>query len=572
MQSNPITEYDIAIVGGGVAGIYTAWRLMLGDTGDSELLQKWKGGNEKLCVAVFEGSERIGGRLLSVRPPGMPHMTCEAGGMRYVSSQKIISSLIENELKLPTHEQDVDEPINIAYLRGRMLRSYQLSDPDVLPYKFESKEREWLLKGNPASNLIGWAVEQLLPEVTTLNGEDLETYLQGAFIDGIPLYQHGLWNIIAKVMSNEAYEIAKTTVGYDVLGMNLNAVDAIAEYFNFTPSVKYYLLNDGYDAVPWTMQQQYEQAGGEVHLNSWLQSFDETTLEDGSQGVELQFSGELVVKAKAIVLAMPKRSLELLLHKGPVMDPVKAPHMRIMMNAVEPVDLYKMLIAYDQPWWEKEYVKKGRSVTDLPVRQCYYWGVEGREPGGNPKNTNAIIMAYNDMLSAEFWGGLRTVPLGSGDAVNWDIPGGRNVTDLHPPSKTFQRKNMPHAPADDVNDWGKRLRCNWDMHPAPEKMVTEMHRQLMLMHNVTNAPQPLEAAFIDWSDDPYGGAVHFWNSGYKSWEVIDAITQPVEGFPCYVCGEAYSTNQTWVEGALQTAEIVLQKHFSLKEPKWLENE
>ncbi len=51
--------------------------------------------------------------------------------------------------------------------------------------------------------------------------------------------------------------------------------------------------------------------------------------------------------------------------------------------------------------------------------------------------------------------------------------------------------------------------------------------------------------------------MHFWNRGYKSWEVLEQMTQPVADFPCYVCGEAYSTNQTWVEGALQTAEIVL---------------
>jgi len=74
---------------------------------------------------------------------------------------------------------------------------------------------------------------------------------------------------------------------------------------------------------------------------------------------------------------------------------------------------------------------------------------------------------------------------------------------------------------------------------------------------------------MDWSVDPFGGGVHFWNRGYKSWEVLHQMTQPVADFPCYVCGEAYSTNQTWVEGALQTAEIVLQSHFGLSKPSWI---
>jgi monoamine oxidase len=74
---------------------------------------------------------------------------------------------------------------------------------------------------------------------------------------------------------------------------------------------------------------------------------------------------------------------------------------------------------------------------------------------------------------------------------------------------------------------------------------------------------------MDWGDDPYGGAVHFWNPGFKSWEILEDMTQPVKGVHCYVCGEAYSTNQTWVEGALQTSEIVLQKRLGLNDPDWL---
>jgi hypothetical protein len=100
-------------------------------------------------------------------------------------------------------------------------------------------------------------------------------------------------------------------------------------------------------------------------------------------------------------------------------------------------------------------------------------------------------------------------------------------------------------------------------------MVEEMHKQIMEMHGVTDAPAPIDAAFKNWGDDPYGAAIHFWNSGYKSWEVMPAITKPVKDFPCFICGEAWSENQTWAEGSLQTSEIVLQKHFVLSEPDWV---
>jgi hypothetical protein len=81
-------------------------------------------------------------------------------------------------------------------------------------------------------------------------------------------------------------------------------------------------------------------------------------------------------------------------------------------------------------------------------------------------------------------------------------------------------------------------------------MVEELHRQLLQMHGFDSAPEPIDAAYMDWSRDPYGGGVHLWNVNYNSEEMLTRMTQPVENVPCYICGEAYSTNQTWAEGAL----------------------
>jgi monoamine oxidase len=52
--------------------------------------------------------------------------------------------------------------------------------------------------------------------------------------------------------------------------------------------------------------------------------------------------------------------------------------------------------------------------------------------------------------------------------------------------------------------------------------------------------------------------------------VSRAIVQPVSDAPVFICGESYSHAQGWVEGALATAEDMLQHHLGLLPPDWEE--
>jgi len=40
----------------------------------------------------------------------------------------------------------------------------------------------------------------------------------------------------------------------------------------------------------------------------------------------------------------------------------------------------------------------------------------------------------------------------------------------------------------------------------------------------------------------------------------------------HICGEAYSGQQGWVEGAICVAEKMLQEHFAMPWPGWLEKD
>lgn len=550
---------DFAIIGAGASGIYTAWRLANATAAEVAAIRKVIGGSGPLSITVFEQSDRVGGRLLSVSPAALPGTAMELGGMRYLSNQPLVKGLVEEKLHVSHHPQDVDEPGNIAYLRRKMFRQADLHMPGVaLPYDLTEREL-WEIKASGVTmpaQLILWAVLEQFPEIDGMPSDKLRGFLQRAEIDGKPLYQWGFWNLLARHLSNEGRQLALTTVGYDSLGANANAVDIIAENFDFTPGVTYALFDQGFESVIWKLADEFRATGGTITTGMMLEGF-QTSADSGQPTYDLAFEARdkddspQAVTARAVVLALPQAALQALRKTGPVFGP-QAPQVPMLLNSVSSIPLYKLFLIYDRPWWQEQLkLDKGRSLTDLPVRQCYYWATN---PGGP-----SAIMAYNDQDSASFWGGYQIGPLGPGDALQ--TPGIRAFApDLSPPG------------SDPSGEYEQQRRLNWDAHKAPHEMVVEMHRQLMEMHGVSDAPLPIDAAYMDWMNAPFGGAVHFWNPGYKSWEVLEQMIQPVAGVNAFIVGESYSTNQTWVEGALQTSELLLQGKLGMAKPGWVKTE
>jgi monoamine oxidase len=105
-------------------------------------------------------------------------------------------------------------------------------------------------------------------------------------------------------------------------------------------------------------------------------------------------------------------------------------------------------------------------------------------------------------------------------------------------------------------------------------MVEQAQKQIReILGNQIAIPEPYVSAFYDWGDDPYGGGYHAWAGGYRvprPWDAARRMRKPFPDVPVHICGEAYSDQQAWVEGALCTAELMLQEHFLVTYPAdWL---
>jgi len=148
--------------------------------------------------------------------------------MRYVSpAQKRVKALVENVLRLPTHKQVVDAPGNIASCASpaAQLRAWQ---PGGAPLWFDPDEAAWLApRGSSPAALITRELIRLMPKIPEkLKAGQLRQYLETIRIDGLLLWQHGFWNLLAKHISPDGYNAARATIGYDCLGGNTNALDS----------------------------------------------------------------------------------------------------------------------------------------------------------------------------------------------------------------------------------------------------------------------------------------------------------------------------------------------------------
>lgn len=503
---------DVAVVGAGVSGLYCAWRLAAAGR----------------KPALYEMSGRIGGRLYSIEPPGMPGVAAELGGMRYLSLQELTASLVQ-ELGLPSQPFPVSGPQNIAFVRRRLLRANDFRTPGLAPYKLDPSE-----EGKNAGELLVNAIEAIVPGATKLTPLEWEKVKRTAAFAGSPVWTWGFWNLLTRVMSSEAIDLLLEAGGYESMADNWNAAEA-CQYLltDFPSNAQYLTLAKGMQSLPNTLAAELERVGVQPQFGMKL-----AAIARSQGGFTLTFDRQsfppYVVEAKSVILALPQRALQILAARDGVLSDLQ---LRKLLDSVMAMPAYKLLAAFPSPWWRAVGVSSGRSTTDLPIRQAYYLATVADRPGADPANQNSLMLAsYTDGHAESFWEPLTVGP---------------------------QWARRPNRFA--------RAAAGADPNPAPARLVEMVRMFLAQMHGLTleQVPEPYFAAFMDWTDDPYGGGWHFWKANVKVWETIVRMRQLLAGLPLFICGESYANQQGWVEGALCSAEHVMEDHFGLARPAWL---
>ncbi|HEY1961910.1 MAG TPA: NAD(P)/FAD-dependent oxidoreductase [Rhizomicrobium sp.] len=495
-------DLDVAIVGGGVSGVYTAWRL--------------RAANPQLRVRLFEMSDRIGGRLRSVAFPQAPHLVGEVGGMRFQNEQLNVAGTVK-QLGLTQRGYPLFEPNDRLALRGKSFSYAEAGTPGHLyPYNIPDAEEA------PKNTAFMNGVSRIVPDAKTMTVENWRKIRSTVLYKGRPLKDWSAWTMLSDVFTHEEIAWGQDSGGYDSVSLRQSGLDEFDFMFEGVDfSRPFYTLVGGYQRLPIALAERAAALGSGLSMRTRLASLVFRPDNLFELGFESANGSRTTIAARQVVLALPRRSLELIDH-----FPARGePRFADLVASVDPVPTCKALLLYPRAWWRDLGIDGGRSVTDMQARQFYPLGTEKDRRPEEPANGYGVLMMYCDSNTVEYW-------------------------------KEAAGPAQPDA-------------AGFQWLSGDSQLAQEIHREAALTYGVA-PPQPLAACFQDWTAEPYGGGWHFWRIGYDRLETAPRVMKPFADRALYICGEAYGTyDPGWVEGALQSAETMLQRHFALPPPKWL---
>lgn len=554
-------EVRVGIVGGGIAGLYCAWRLA-------------RSQRPRFNITLLEGLPRLGGRIETVR---MDRFNAEFGPMRFEPE----------EVQPAFHELCKDLKIDLVAFGGPV---GSVAPSASRPHLFFQDEAA---TGGDAKALLRLGILKLLGQTPTpseiyrsahgeVTGDDdwIESQtdyelFQAHQIGGRPLYEFGFWNALARVLSHQAVDIIRNRgTFYHFILENPNALEwAIFWLRALQAPDGYFTIPDGVSTLTTKLEAQLGRRGNlAVKKEHVVQG-----IETRGDGVEIRYrspTGRGSDFFDHVILALPQSALCQL--SG--LPRTVAKHAKESVAGVPMIKVFQA--AKPSPWvefkWDQwrrtnqldesarlavrrgqvPFISQAHELT-VPTRESHiYFRVE---------DGHCMRMFYMDRPATAFWDLLIANPKDHWSAdlyedvqgtVNRDAPGSPNV--------------LPCGASLELHDAVTRCVRAWEAFQLAEDGLRDVDRHLARNRDYGVEPDPLrmpETVAIgirDWGAPPVGGAAHVWRPGVRSWEVRRALKSfslagKSSKSNVHICGEAYSDAQGFIEGALTSATDVLKE-------------
>lgn len=533
-MSETVEPADVMIVGAGVAGLYCAHRLLTDDPGRRvvvvDLLER-VGGRLDTDLVQIKSLDRFddAGVLVTGRVVGVKE---EQGGMRFNGTMTELLALIDAlGMWQAINPFGMGDDNNYFHVRGR---SFTAGESKANNHAIWAELYD--LTPNERNKSPGEIIMAIYRDLVFANGEVppdnpspefWQMFRLDFLFGGVPLYRWGLWSLLrAFQLSPDCIQMLADTSGFQgpfFSTMNAGSAYQLLEDFPLDPL--FYALEDGFGSLPAMLTERVRADGGTVLLGTGVSHIDpfergflvHTTL------------NATAIEATALILAIPPLPLERLL----AISPGLAPGMGAIRHALDSVvaqQLCKINFYYNHAWWRDHsetrlpQIRNGGSFTTQPLGSVYVFDPLKGEDANGP----AALTIYCDWAKTDFWLQLQEI------GELFDSP--------------LQREHGAASPQ--------------VLFAASLAVVAEATTQLRELFRVISVPQPVLTSYRLWSGThEFGHAYHQWARGADDRAVMDEVVSPMRGV--FICNEAFSDDQGWVNGSLRSANRVLDAGFAI---------
>lgn len=419
----------------------------------------------------------------------------------------------KNAMRLPTSDnisiQLVKTLLGAAALKG-------LGDPQI-----RYLLRDQSFKGYTRTESLQYDLDTAELDMIS-NGRNLATEVINTLSkDPGSLKNRGFRDLVLQKLSREGLNYLQDTLGSEALLSNWNAHAAV-DWFqtSYSPNSKFVSVVGGLERLPTALAASVQANGAVLSTGHCLTSLGR----DRAGKFHLVFSssnGDVSVRADRLILAIPPASIARLDDKDGLL---RNAQFQSALKSVLPQKAGTIHMNFDHAWWKEEGIDAERHVTDLPVRQSHVIGED-------PETGRALLMAsHHDGSTVDYWRSLGRGPVYSGRAGLVDNP---NVG-----------------------------RIGYNDTRASRLLAAEAIRQIQAVYGIKKPlHEPLAVTFKEWSAERTGAAWHQWAIGADPAAQMAYLRNPSPGL--HICGEAWSREQGWVAGALNSAEAMLNEQFAL---------
>ena len=374
---------SVGIVGGGVAGLYAA--LLLQRAGH--------------LVHIFEGTDRVGGRVHTHYFNDEDNQYFEAGAMRIPHSphHSIVFDLIKylQRSKLPPDMQvdlipyNLTSPGNFVYINRSTPKCLDASSTTP-------RSINWPLLEDAKAKFQDRSAEELMLEAVS----PLLQKLEGNFVDG--------FNEVCREFDDYSFRFYLTsiigwptevvdfieTVTSQTNQFSLSVTEIIMEYIDFSTK-EWSTIARGMSRLPLAMAQLIGHKN--ITLNARVAGIQNK--DNGKVSLSISGSNATVdVTFDKIIMAIPPPALRMITNR-----PAWSAPKELAIRSMHFESLYKMGLRFKTRFWERVGLmpcRGGQSSTDLPIRWIVYPsnGIGDDGPG--------VLLVYSWMTDADAWSPL----------------------------------------------------------------------------------------------------------------------------------------------------------------------